>query len=171
MLTVLQIDFQNWPLLVTFMNYIISFSEGDTKNYLAYYQRATVYLALGRHRQALTDFDTVIKIKPDFHRVSFITQWNVIWKENTLLQHIIIYICFSLSIFVERLISINTWKNLNYINCWYQKPAQFKAIFCGCPVSQCCKAPRQSGDLKCANSCICAFFSDARHMKTMVYVS
>eukprot|EP00116_Pleurobrachia_bachei_P005755 sb/3466017/ len=41
---------------------------GDAKNYLAYYQRATVFLALGRHRQAMADFDSVIKIKPDFHR-------------------------------------------------------------------------------------------------------
>lgn len=50
------------------LNHYHAAVEGDTKNYLAYYQRATVYLALGRHRQALTDFDTVIKIKPDFHR-------------------------------------------------------------------------------------------------------
>lgn len=50
------------------LNHYHAAVEGDAKNYLAYYQRATVFLALGRHRQALSDFDTVIKLKPDFHR-------------------------------------------------------------------------------------------------------
>jgi len=49
------------------LNHYHAAVEGDAKNYLAYYQRATVFLALGRHKQALSDFDTVIRLKPDFH--------------------------------------------------------------------------------------------------------
>ncbi|XP_076043654.1 dnaJ homolog subfamily C member P58IPK [Oratosquilla oratoria] len=40
--------------------------EGDPSNYLSYYRRATVYLALGRFRPGLQDLDEVIRIKPDF---------------------------------------------------------------------------------------------------------
>lgn len=40
--------------------------EADKTNYLTYYKRATVYLALGRHKAALDDFNEVIKLKPDF---------------------------------------------------------------------------------------------------------
>uniref|UniRef100_A0A8C6WF07 DnaJ homolog subfamily C member 3 n=1 Tax=Neogobius melanostomus TaxID=47308 RepID=A0A8C6WF07_9GOBI len=40
--------------------------DGDPKNYLAYYRRATVYLALGRSKSALPDLTKVIELKPDF---------------------------------------------------------------------------------------------------------
>ncbi|XP_037791582.1 dnaJ homolog subfamily C member 3-like [Penaeus monodon] len=40
--------------------------DGDPTNYLSYYRRATVYLALGRSRPGLQDLDEVIKLKPDF---------------------------------------------------------------------------------------------------------
>lgn len=40
--------------------------DGDPSNYLSYYRRATVYLALGRSRTGLQDLDEVIKLKPDF---------------------------------------------------------------------------------------------------------
>ena len=40
--------------------------EADKNNYLTYYKRATVYLALGRHKPALDDLDQVISLKPDF---------------------------------------------------------------------------------------------------------
>lgn len=40
--------------------------DGDPSNYLTFFKRATVFLALGRHQHALSDFETVIKLKPDF---------------------------------------------------------------------------------------------------------
>lgn len=40
--------------------------DGDPSNYLSYYRRATVYLALGRSRTGLQDLDEVIRLKPDF---------------------------------------------------------------------------------------------------------
>lgn len=41
-------------------------SDGDPSNYMSYYRRATVYLALGRSRPGLQDLDEVIRLKPDF---------------------------------------------------------------------------------------------------------
>lgn len=41
-------------------------AEGDPNNYLTYYKRGTVYLALGKAKQALLDFDKVLELKPDF---------------------------------------------------------------------------------------------------------
>lgn len=40
--------------------------EGDPENYLTYYKRATVYLALGKSKSALEDLNEVIALKPDF---------------------------------------------------------------------------------------------------------
>lgn len=40
--------------------------DGDPKNYLAYYRRATVFLALGKSKSALPDLAKVIELKPDF---------------------------------------------------------------------------------------------------------
>ena len=40
--------------------------DADRKNYLAYFKRATIYLALGRHKSALDDLNDVIYLKPDF---------------------------------------------------------------------------------------------------------
>ena len=45
-------------------------SEGDPKNYMTFYKRATVYLALGKSKSALPDLDKVIELKPDFTSVS-----------------------------------------------------------------------------------------------------
>ena len=42
-------------------------------NYLAYYRRATVYLAMGKSKSALPDLDKVLEIKPAFTAVSFFT--------------------------------------------------------------------------------------------------
>ena len=41
-------------------------TDGDPNNYLSYYRRATVYLALGRSRPGLQDLDEVVRLKPDF---------------------------------------------------------------------------------------------------------
>lgn len=46
------------------------FSEGDPKNYLTYYKRGTVYLALGKSKSAIADLDKVLEYKPDFLAVS-----------------------------------------------------------------------------------------------------
>merc|ERR1712226_732196 len=40
--------------------------DADPNNYMSYYKRATVFLALGRSRPALADLDKVIQIKNDF---------------------------------------------------------------------------------------------------------
>ncbi|KAM7302891.1 dnaJ homolog subfamily C member 3 [Ixodes scapularis] len=40
--------------------------EGDPENYLNYYKRATVFLALGKSKPALEDLHEVIALKPDF---------------------------------------------------------------------------------------------------------
>merc|ERR1711971_353184 len=40
--------------------------DADPNNYMSYYKRATVYLAMSRSRPALSDLDTVLKKKPDF---------------------------------------------------------------------------------------------------------
>merc|ERR1719376_639830 len=39
--------------------------DKDSKNYLSYYRRATVLLALGRGRPALADLNTVLELKPE----------------------------------------------------------------------------------------------------------
>ncbi|KAK2144538.1 hypothetical protein LSH36_748g01016 [Paralvinella palmiformis] len=41
--------------------------EGDPNNYMTYFRRATVYLALGKSKSALPDLDKVIELKPDFN--------------------------------------------------------------------------------------------------------
>lgn len=40
--------------------------DADPKNYLAYFRRATVYLAMGKSKAALPDLSKVIELKPDF---------------------------------------------------------------------------------------------------------
>lgn len=45
------------------------FSEGDPNNYLTYFRRATVYLAMGKSKSALPDLDKVVELKPDFNAV------------------------------------------------------------------------------------------------------
>ncbi|XP_011707323.1 PREDICTED: dnaJ homolog subfamily C member 3 [Wasmannia auropunctata] len=40
--------------------------EGDPSNYLTYYKRGTVYLALGKAKFALLDLDKVLELKVDF---------------------------------------------------------------------------------------------------------
>ena len=44
--------------------------DGDPQNYIAYYRRATVYLAMGKSKSALPDLSKVIELKPDFTSVS-----------------------------------------------------------------------------------------------------
>lgn len=49
---------------------LLYFVEGDPLNYLSYFKRATVYLAIGRAKSALPDLDKVIELKPDFKQVT-----------------------------------------------------------------------------------------------------
>jgi DnaJ family protein C protein 3 len=44
--------------------------EGDPNNYMTFFRRATVYLAMGKSKSALPDLDRVIELKPDFTAVS-----------------------------------------------------------------------------------------------------
>ena len=45
-------------------------AEGDPDNYLTYFRRATVYMAMGKSKSALPDLDKIIEIRPDFVAVS-----------------------------------------------------------------------------------------------------
>ncbi|KAM4699821.1 dnaJ homolog subfamily C member 3 [Discoglossus pictus] len=40
--------------------------DGDPDNYLAYYRRATAFLAMGKSKAAIPDLSRVIELKPDF---------------------------------------------------------------------------------------------------------
>ncbi|XP_030057231.1 dnaJ homolog subfamily C member 3 [Microcaecilia unicolor] len=40
--------------------------DGDPENYIAFYRRATVYLAMGKSKAAIPDLSKVIELKPDF---------------------------------------------------------------------------------------------------------
>uniref|UniRef100_A0A674PET7 DnaJ (Hsp40) homolog, subfamily C, member 3b n=1 Tax=Takifugu rubripes TaxID=31033 RepID=A0A674PET7_TAKRU len=44
--------------------------EGDSKNYLTFYKRAAVFLAMGKSKSALPDLTRAIQLKPDFLAVS-----------------------------------------------------------------------------------------------------
>lgn len=56
--------------MVVSYSYVL-LSDGDPKNYMAFYRRATVYLAMGKSKSALPDLSRVIELKPDFTSVSF----------------------------------------------------------------------------------------------------
>ena len=45
-------------------------ADGDPKNYMSFYKRGTVFLAMGKFKSALQDLDRVIELKPDFVSVS-----------------------------------------------------------------------------------------------------
>lgn len=45
---------------------LLTLSEGDPHNYLTYFKRGTVYLALGKAKNAISDFDLALEMKPDF---------------------------------------------------------------------------------------------------------
>lgn len=42
-------------------------AELDPSNYMTFYRRATVYLAMGKSKSALPDLDVVLSLKPDFN--------------------------------------------------------------------------------------------------------
>lgn len=54
-----------------FISRTFHFTEGDPDNYLTYFQRGTVYLALGKAKFALGDLNLVLEKKPDFLAARF----------------------------------------------------------------------------------------------------
>uniref|UniRef100_A0A668AUG3 DnaJ homolog subfamily C member 3 n=1 Tax=Myripristis murdjan TaxID=586833 RepID=A0A668AUG3_9TELE len=57
--------------------------DGDPKNYMAYYRRATVYLAMGKSKSALPDLSRVIELKPDFTSAR-LQRGNLLLKQGKL---------------------------------------------------------------------------------------
>ncbi|CAF88091.1 unnamed protein product, partial [Tetraodon nigroviridis] len=57
--------------------------DGDPKNYMAYYSRATVFLAMGKSKSALPDLSKVIQLKPDFTSAQ-LQRGNLLLKQGRL---------------------------------------------------------------------------------------
>merc|ERR1719328_843198 len=57
--------------------------DADPNNYMSYYKRATVFLALSRSRPALSDLDKVIQLKSDF-QAARIQRGNTLLKQGKL---------------------------------------------------------------------------------------
>ncbi|XP_055937905.1 dnaJ homolog subfamily C member 3-like [Argiope bruennichi] len=57
--------------------------EADPYNYLTYYTRATVYLAIGRIASAIKDLTKVIELKPDFASAR-LQRGNILFKQGKL---------------------------------------------------------------------------------------
>lgn len=57
--------------------------DGDPDNYVAYYRRATVYLAMGKSKSALPDLSKVIELKPDFTSAR-LQRGNLLLKQGKL---------------------------------------------------------------------------------------
>lgn len=58
-------------------------ADADKTNYLTYFKRATVYLAIGKHKSALEDLNEVIYLKPDF-LAARIQRGSVLLKQGRL---------------------------------------------------------------------------------------
>ena len=48
---------------------LFCFVDGDPSNYLTYFKRAAVYLAIGQAKRAIPDLDRTIELKDDFSQV------------------------------------------------------------------------------------------------------
>ncbi|XP_063069395.1 dnaJ homolog subfamily C member 3a [Engraulis encrasicolus] len=57
--------------------------DGDPRNYMAYYRRATVYFAMGKSKSALPDLSKVIELKPDF-TAAVLQRGNLLLKQGKL---------------------------------------------------------------------------------------
>ncbi|XP_066578666.1 dnaJ homolog subfamily C member 3b [Amia ocellicauda] len=55
--------------------------EGDSKNYLTYYKRAAVFLAMGKSKSALPDLSKAIELKPDF-LAARLQRGNILLKQG-----------------------------------------------------------------------------------------
>ncbi|XP_029310656.1 dnaJ homolog subfamily C member 3b [Cottoperca gobio] len=56
--------------------------EGDSKNYLTYYKRAAVFLAMGKSKSALPDLTKAIQLKPDF-LAARLQRGNILLKQGS----------------------------------------------------------------------------------------
>ena len=65
----------------------LSISEGDPDNFLTYFKRATVFLAMGRSKAALPDLDRVLELRPDFFQVCLQNNDIIIGKDFSLNKH------------------------------------------------------------------------------------
>ena len=62
-------------------------SEGDPDNFLTYFKRATVFLAMGRSKAALPDLDRVLELRPDFFQVCLQNNYIIMGKDFSLSRH------------------------------------------------------------------------------------
>ena len=62
-------------------------SEGDPDNFLTYFKRATVFLAMGRSKAALPDLDRVLELRPDFFQVCLQNNNIIMGKDFSLSKH------------------------------------------------------------------------------------
>lgn len=94
--------------------FFVLLSDGDPKNYMAYYRRATVFLAMGKSKSALPDLSRVIELKPDFTSVSC-------WSWSNLFSHSWTQCCIiGLTELCEKHIYTKNWKVLPYMYIWYK---------------------------------------------------
>lgn len=75
------------PPLILFKVFDFFYSDGDPNNYLTYFRRATVFLAMGKSKSALPDLTKVIELKPDFTAVSFKQCQQFMEKNYSLFIH------------------------------------------------------------------------------------
>lgn len=68
-------------MIYLFIHVIVS--DADPKNYLTYFKRATVYLALGKYKAALDDLSEVIQLKPDF-LAARLQRGSILYKQGRL---------------------------------------------------------------------------------------
>ncbi len=62
-------------------------TDADPNNYMSYYRRGTVFLAMGRFKSALSDLNKVIELKPDFSAAR-LQRANVLTKQGSFEQAI-----------------------------------------------------------------------------------
>ena len=60
----------SWGLIDLTFYLMMMTLDGDPKNYMSFFKRGTVFLAMGKFKSALQDLDRVIELKPDFVSVS-----------------------------------------------------------------------------------------------------
>lgn len=79
--------------------FVLPLTEGDSKNYLTYYKRAAVFLAMGKSKSALPDLTRAIQLKPDFLAVSTTCNLNFSCCDY-LHQAVGLFVCFFFGLFV-----------------------------------------------------------------------
>lgn len=65
----------NYHVFVTILNWRRFVVDGDPDNFLTHFQRATVFMALGRSKSAMPDLDRVLELKPEFFQVTISIPW------------------------------------------------------------------------------------------------